>query len=243
MPPCARPISPWSEVGSRACRRAGLLRFERVEEVDEVAVRRLHQVAVEVDVVALLLVRVERGRCASNSAQELPLAALGLVEGPRRRSRGSRSRRSATSRHSRPCVVLRIHQHVVRVDERHDEEERLLLAPPAESQVLQHALVAGAARRRPRSCSGRRCRWCRRLPRAMSWLAPASCGFQRAKPYFADVGRRQVVAGGLADVQLALVDDVVAGGQPSPCARFLKLRRQLDLRVLGVPACPPRACT
>ena len=148
----------------------------------------------------------------------------------------ARSRRSRLRRRS-----CRVEEDVVRVDQRDHHEEGLLWAAvelrywsapsvPASASPVEF-MKRPSLSTKPPPASG------------TLWLAPASGGFQRVKPYFSrSAGTRVVPFGRLRAVPLALVDDVVAG-RLHHRGEVLAARRQLDLRVLRRPACLPRACT
>jgi hypothetical protein len=154
--------------------------FQLVEDVDHVVVGGAHQVAVEVQVVTFLLRGFEFAREIEDPQEFFLDRGLG------RKVFGDRLRQADVP--FQPGLVVfvffearaRVEEDVVRVDQRDHHEEGLLLGR-GRAQVLQRALCGSAADRFHEAAvvvdlaapaSG------------TVWLAPASGGSQRRKPYF-----------------------------------------------------------
>ena len=208
-----------------------VLGLECVEHLHQVVVGRLDEVAVEVQVGAHLLLLDDRPATDLEHPLELELGVgLGrevLVPGQGRLDVAQQPRGAVAG----GIEGARVEEDVVRVDERDDEEERLLLRVGA-AEELEHAL--GARRQVPDrghvpevvvddSAAG-----------LVEVLIGPGIGRVPARPaVLADVLRDPVLAAGrrLDAVELALVHRVDASGLHHR-GQVGQVERQLDLRVL-----------
>ncbi len=203
--------------------------LERVEDLDQVGVRGLHQVAVEVQVVALLPLRPDRAGEVED-ATELPLhpgLRREILVGGRRRLDLPREPRLVITR---VVVGRRVHEDVVRIDQRDDEEEGLLVRG-GRAQVIERPL--GTRHRGPLGVHEAAVVVGDPAGLLGDVLVGAGIRWVPAlEPVLVDVGGHPGVAVGRLDaVKLALVDGRVAGGARDR-RRVREVGRELDLRVL-----------
>ena len=188
-----------------------LCSLERSDHVDEVLVGPLDQIAVEVEVVELLLARIDRPQ------RHRELLKEGLRVGFRRQILivGDRYPHVAFEPHVAVASlreVIRIGQHVVRIDERDDQEELLIFCRIG-SDELQDAFVAVRVVIGLRTHVARivLCLTTTHLGDAL--VGACVVGVPPLPAVGLQVGRRPMTNGWvvLTDVPLALVDHLIAG--------------------------------